>query len=386
MGLPDKSLNVLIVDDQQRMRWTIKEMLRRIGYQNFLEADDGDVALDRLRYQAVDLVLSDWRMPRMTGVDVLKFIREDDQLRSLPFVMITAEVNEDIVAEAGEYEVDAYLLKPFTLGSLEEKVNEALERRRSLTPIDTHLELGLTYLRAGQFEKALSEYQEALKINSNSPRTLLALGLVFERQGNDVRALECYEKAIKLQPKYLKGHEALAKLHQRLNRLDEAARHLKEAAAISPKNVERHFQLAQALMSTGQAQEASKVLKTVMKVAKGQYSDVARRVGEAMMTMGLAGEAEDAFKQALEANPQDIHLFNRLGIAFRKQGKFREAVENYHRALSIAPDNEALFFNLARAQLDAGDRDAALRALSKALTLKPDFEEARELASTLMAG
>ncbi|MFH1057631.1 MAG: tetratricopeptide repeat protein [Pseudomonadota bacterium] len=386
MSQPDKNLNVLIVDDQQRMRWTIKEMLRRVGYLNFLEADDGDVALDRLRYQPVDLVLSDWRMPRMTGVEVLKFIREDDQLRSLPFVMITAEVNTEIVAEAGEYEVDAYLLKPFTLATLEEKINEALERRRSLTPIDTHLELGLTYLRAGQFEKALGEYQEALKINSNSPRTLLALGAVFERQGNDVRALECYEKAIKLQPKYLKGHEALAKLHQRLNRLDQAARHLKEATSISPKNVERHFQLAQALMSSGQNQEASQVLKTVMKVAKGQYADVARRVGEAMMTIGLAGEAEAAFRQALEANPQDIHLFNRLGIAFRKQGKFKEAVENYHRALSIAPENEVLYYNLARAHLDASDRDAALRSLSKALTLKPDFEEARELASTLMAG
>lgn len=386
MNQPDKNLNILIVDDQQRMRWTIKEMLRRVGYQNFQEADDGDVALDRLRYQPVDLVLSDWRMPRMTGVEVLKFIREDDQLRSLPFVMITAEVNTEIVAEAGEYEVDAYLLKPFTLATLEEKINEALERRRSLTPIDTHLELGLTYLRAGQLEKALAEYQEALKINSNSPRTLLALGAVFERQSNDLRALECYEKAIKLQPKYLKGHEALAKLHQRLNHLDEAAKHLKEATSISPKNVERHFQLAQALMSSGQNEEASRVLKTVMKVAKGQYADVARRVGEAMMSIGMAGEAETAFRQALDANPQDIHLFNRLGIAFRKQGKFKEAVDNYHRALSIAPDNEVLYYNLARAHLDASDRDAALRTLSKALTIKPDFEEARELASTLMAG
>ncbi len=385
MPLPDKNLNVLIVDDQQRMRWTIKEMLRRVGYQNFLEADDGDVAIDKLRYQDVDIVLSDWRMPRMTGVEVLKFIREDDQLRALPFIMITAEMNEDIVAEAGEYEVDAYLLKPFTLTTLEEKINEALERRRALSPIDTHLELGQTYMRSGQLDKALVEYQEALKINNKSPRTLLALGQVFESQGNDVRALECYEGAIKIQPKYLRGHEALARLYQRLNRKEEAAVHLKQATSISPKNVERHFQLAQTLMANGQTEEAAKVLKTVMKVAKGQYSDVARRVGEAMLTLGMNDEAEDAFRQALEANPQDIHLFNRLGIAFRKQGKYREAVDNYKRALSVAPDNEVLYYNLSRAYIDAGDRKAALTALNKALKLKPGFEEARELLVTLTA-
>ena len=385
MPLPDRSLNVLIVDDQQRMRWTIKEMLRRIGYQNFLEADDGDSAIEKLRYQDVDMVLSDWRMPRLNGVEVLKFLRDDDQLRGLPFIMITGEMNEAVVAEAGEYEVDAYLLKPFTLTTLEEKINEALEKRRSLSPIDAHLDLGRAHMRAGKFDLALAEYQEALKINSKSPRTLLALGQAFEAQDNHERALECYLAAVKIQPKFLRAHEALARLYQRLDRKDEAARHLKQATAISPKNVERHFQLAQALMANGQNDEAVKVLKTVMKVAQDQSSEVARRVGEAMLTMGLNDEAEEAFRQALEVNPQDIHLFNRLGIAFRKQGKFREAVDNYRRALSIAPDNEVLYFNLSRAYIDAGDRKAALTALNKALKIKPGFEEARELLVTLTA-
>lgn len=385
MPVPDKNLTILIVDDQQRMRWTIKEMLRRMGYVNFHEADDGESAMDKLRYQPINLVLCDWRMPRVTGVEVLRFVREDENLRNLPFILVTAEMNQEIVAEAGELEVDSYLLKPFTMANLESKLNEVLAKRANLSAIDTHLELGQAYIRANQPDKALDEFQQALAINQNSPRTLLALGQIFERQGENDKAQAYLENAIKLAPKFVKAHVALANLYQKTDRAGQAAEHLKQAATISPKNVDRHFQLAQVLVASGQTDEAAKVLKTAMKVGKGQYSDVARRVGEALMAAGLAGEAEAAFQQALEATPQDINLFNRLGIAFRKQGKFQEAVANYQRALGIAPDNEALYYNLARALMEAGQMDAAKRSLGKAIQIKPDFEEARELLTGLLA-
>lgn len=380
----DHNMSILIVDDQQRMRWTIKEMLRRMGFQHFTEADDGDVAQEKLKTNVTDLVLCDWRMPRANGTDVLRTLREDDDLRHIPFIMITAEVSVEIVAEAGELEVDAYLLKPFTMTQLEEKIKEVFERRKNLNDIDTHLELGLTYVKANQLEKALGEYQEALKINAKSPRTLLAIGQVFERQGNDARAKDCYHQAIGLSPKFLKAHDALAKLYQKTNQPDEAIKHMQQAATISPKNVERHFQLGQALMSRGRTGEAQKIFKNVIKVAKGQYSDVSRRVGEAMLAAGLALQAEEAFKTALEANPQDIHLFNRLGIAFRKQGKFQEAVANYLQALSLDARNEALLYNLSRAYLEMGNAEKAQQVLAKALEINPDFQEARELMSTLV--
>ncbi len=378
-------MNILIVDDQQRMRWTIKEMLRRMGYQNFVEADDGDTAQDKLKTEAVDLVLCDWRMPRANGTEVLRFIRDDDGLRGLPCIMITAEMSEEVVAEVGELEVDAYLLKPFTMTQLEEKMREVLERRKNLNEIDTHLELGLTYAKSNQFDKALAEYQEALKINAKSPRTLLAIGQVFERQGNDARAKDCYHQAIAIAPKYLKAHEALAKLYQKTGQPEESIKHLTQAAAISPKNVERHFQLGQALIAQGRTSEAQRVFKTVMKVSKGQYSDVSRRVGEAMMAAGLALQAEEAFKQALEANPGDVHLYNRLGIAYRRQGKFQEAVANYLQALSMAPKNEGLLYNLSRAYLEMGNVEKAQQVLAKALDMNPEFQEARELMATLVA-
>ncbi len=385
MSLPSSNLSIMVVDDQPRMRWTIKEMIRRMGCQNFVEADDGDVAIELLKNHTVDLVLCDWRMPRANGVEVLRHVREDDDLRSLPFVMVTAEMGEEVVAECGELEVDGYLLKPFTLAQLEDKIKDVLARRANLSALETRLELALTYVRSNQLDKALAEYQEALKLNAKSPRTLLAIGQVFERQGNDQRARDCYRQAVGLAPKFIKAHEALAKLYQKLGQAQEAIEHLQEAAKISPKNVERHFQLANALASAGRKKEAMDSLKAVLRVSQGQYADVSRRVGEATLAMGLASEAEAAFKKALEASPDDIHLYNRLGIAFRRQGKFAEAIENYQKALSKAPKNEGLMYNLSRAYLDSGDTAQARQVLLKALEINPGFEEARELLASLSA-
>lgn len=383
MPMPKEELTILIVDEQLSMRRIIKEMLRRMGYKKFLEADDDEVALDYLRSQRVGLILCEWRMIHMAGVEVLRFVRQEEPLHNLPFIMLTTEANKDLVSLAGELDVDAYLLKPFTIVQLEDKIKAALARRLTQSSIDVHLQWGLAYLLANQINEAEASFQQAVAIDPKSPGTMLALGQAYQGQGDDQRALTYMQKALELAPKFVKAHEALARLFHKLKRPEKALRHLKEATAISPQNLERHFQLAQLLVASGQPQEAKKALNTVMKLGRGQYANMYRRVGEAMMNAGLIGEAEEAFKQALDVTSQDIHIFNRLGMAFRKQGKFQDAVANYERALGISPENEGLLYNLARAHLDAGDIAAAKRALSRAIRLNPDFKEARDLFNQL---
>jgi len=129
--MPDLQMKILTVDDFPTMRRIVKTLLRQLGYTNVSEAEDGQAALTKLKQEKFDLVLLDWNMPRMTGLELLKAIRSDDELRSLPVVMITAEGRKEDVLAAVKAGVNNFIVKPFTAGTLEEKLNKVLEKKGS---------------------------------------------------------------------------------------------------------------------------------------------------------------------------------------------------------------------------------------------------------------
>jgi len=122
-------MKVLAVDDFPTMRRIVKTLLRQLGYNNVAEAEDGQVALAKLKQEKFDLVLLDWNMPRMTGLELLKAIRADDNLQNTPVVMITAEGRKEDVLEAVKAGVNNFIVKPFTAETLEEKLNKVLEKK-----------------------------------------------------------------------------------------------------------------------------------------------------------------------------------------------------------------------------------------------------------------
>jgi two-component system chemotaxis response regulator CheY len=122
-------MKVLAVDDFPTMRRIVKTLLRQLGYNNVSEAEDGQAALTKLKQEKFDLVLLDWNMPRMTGLELLKAIRADDNLRNTPVVMITAEGRKEDVLEAVKAGVNNFIVKPFTAETLEEKLNKVLEKK-----------------------------------------------------------------------------------------------------------------------------------------------------------------------------------------------------------------------------------------------------------------
>ena len=124
----DKNMRILVVDDFATMRKVIKNLLRQTGYQNVTEAEDGVVALKELRSQKIDFVISDWNMPNMTGIELLRAVRADSELSSLPFLMVTAESLKENVVEAVKAGVSNYIVKPFTAEVLSEKIEKIIEK------------------------------------------------------------------------------------------------------------------------------------------------------------------------------------------------------------------------------------------------------------------
>lgn len=124
----DKQIKILIVDDFATMRKVIRNLLKQLGYENIVEAEDGVAALRTLRSQKIDLVVSDWNMPNMTGLELLKAVRADEELKATPFLMVTAEALQDNVIAAVKAGVNNYIVKPFTAEVLNEKIVKILEK------------------------------------------------------------------------------------------------------------------------------------------------------------------------------------------------------------------------------------------------------------------
>lgn len=119
----DRSIPILVVDDFSTMRRIVKSCLKQLGFENITEAEDGSVALSKLQSAEFKLVISDWNMPNMMGIDLLKAVRADDRLKKIPFLMVTAEAQKENIIEAAKAGVSNYIIKPFTSDSLEQKLN-----------------------------------------------------------------------------------------------------------------------------------------------------------------------------------------------------------------------------------------------------------------------
>ncbi len=124
----NKDMQILVVDDFSTMRRIVKNQLRELGFSNIREADDGSSALDVLKVTHIDFVVTDWNMPGMAGIDLLKTIRADDRLKHLPVLMVTAEAKREQIIEAAQSGVNGYVVKPFTAQSLKEKIDRIFER------------------------------------------------------------------------------------------------------------------------------------------------------------------------------------------------------------------------------------------------------------------
>lgn len=124
----NQNMKILIVDDFSTMRRIIKNLLRDLGFNNTHEADDGNTAWPMLKSGNFDFLVTDWNMPGMQGIDLLRAVRADPGLASLPVLLVTAEARRDQIVLAAEAGVNGYIVKPFTAQTLKEKLDKIFER------------------------------------------------------------------------------------------------------------------------------------------------------------------------------------------------------------------------------------------------------------------
>jgi len=123
----NNDLKFLVIDDFSTMRRIVRNLLKELGFTNVDEAEDGVVALQKLHTGSFDFVISDWNMPNMTGIELLRQMRKDPGLNHLPVLMVTAEARKENIIEAAQAGANGYIVKPFTAATLDEKLNKIFQ-------------------------------------------------------------------------------------------------------------------------------------------------------------------------------------------------------------------------------------------------------------------
>jgi len=131
------NMKILIVDDMRPIRTSMKSILERLGFTNIAEASDGLEALSLLKQEKQDLLITDWNMPNMDGISLVRMVRADEGMKHMPIVMLTAEAERDHVVEAIKVGISDYIVKPFTAGVVQRKIEAVLEKMQQAAEQDT---------------------------------------------------------------------------------------------------------------------------------------------------------------------------------------------------------------------------------------------------------
>jgi tetratricopeptide (TPR) repeat protein len=382
--MADPTLRILVVEDQSDLRRALVAMLKQIGIRTVQKVANSEEAVEFIRENPVDFILCEWDAPGISGLDFLRFIRSNSVTKFIPLVMISGrdQMDDDAYAEASDYDVDGHLTKPLSQERLELLLTKIMEKREKFRESSVHLSRAAAYADMGAMEEAEAELDSAHKMPPESPQFWVDSAELFQVMGSDEKAKNCYQQAAEVDAGYARAYEGLSDILEKEGKADEALEMLQKSVAISPRNRERQMKMAKTLLNNGDEFGA----RTALYQAFGDETDEAARSAEAaefFMESGRADLAEAEYAFALEADPNNVHYYNRMGLAFRRQKKIDDAIENYQKALKVAPNDHVLYYNMAIAQMEGSKIEPAMAALRKALTLKPDFSQAEAVLKKL---
>jgi len=382
MPLPTPAdMTFLVIDDMYDMRRTLRAMLKLIDKDaQVLEAENGRVAWELLdeETQPVHFIISDWNMPGMTGTELLHLVRSDPRFRDIPFLMITAEANMEIVAEAAENEVDAYITKPFVTVTLEKKIHQLLESARNPDPLTVHLAKARDLEEQGNIAGAIEEAKLAMAYNKRSSRPVRQLGQLYFKKGDLESAKSCFEKAIGINQLDVTSFHFLGQLHYRKGEIDTAIDYFSRAMDISPRHVNRALKFARLLLESKMLRQAERIFILVLR-HYGEDQAFRLSIAEQCLQGGLLDLAIRIFRDSLRNTPDDLKLVRLLGIALRRKRQNKEAIPLLELVAQKAPHDIELLLEIAQGHLELKKLIPAERWAVKVIRLNPGNEKAMEI-------
>ena len=372
-------MTVLIVDDMVSMCKSIHSMMRVIGYgRNVLFAYNGKEALNILQKEPIDLVLLDYNMPVMSGGEVISHIREDRNLRDLPVIMVTAQAYQDYVAEAAESVIDAYILKPFTIKVLEDKISFVIEKANNPPPMVEHLKNAMNLDDEGDIDGAIREAKLAMKAEPSSSRPICDLGY-YCYKNNDLKEAERWLlKAAEMNCLDMFAFHYLGELYLKVNDIEKAQHYFEEAMRISPRNLSRGINFGKTLVQMKMIPRAIGVFDQALELSRSTL-ELKEEIADFCIEEGASEYAAKLLESIFKEKPNRADLFFKLGKALENSGNIKKAVAYLVRASGVDKDNIEIKIHLGKDYLTLGKPIFAEKVLKKALKINPNHKAAREL-------
>ncbi len=303
-----REARVLVVEDMQAMRVLLAQTLRELGFREIDKAGDGETAWRLVQAGGPDLVVSDWNLPRLDGLELLHRVRQAPGHRHLVFIMISGEHLDRLVMRAAEEDHDAYLSKPVSAAKLSRRLELVLDRRLTQARSRRLLALGRT-------EAAVEEF---MAVAANHPRLAwpyLGLGGLLADLGRGEEAERCFSRVLELDPEAQGARLELARLQEARGQGEEARAVYRALLAQNPRYLRAHDQLAESLAAAGRPGEAAEVVQAAL---AQQGGDNAARQEQLSCLALAAGEPETAAKAlvcALKLDPGRDPAANQLRLA-----------------------------------------------------------------------
>lgn len=377
MGVPLQYLKLkcLVVDDEASMRKTVSNMLSKIGFTSIVTAENGRRALDTIKANPIDMVIADVNMPEMTGVELFKTVREDRNFDHIIFIFVTAEATRQTVARAAEDGGEGYIIKPFVMGTLEDKIAKALEKMFKPGSVETCLREFSAAMAKRDFQAAEEALGKAATLVPDAAKVVHNFGVLYLAKGDVERAIEFFKEAVNKNPMFVKSFNALGEIYENMGDLATAIKYYEMAHDISPANTERLLALSKLLNKTGEKDRAETILQDAVSDMRQDIAESAHLMGEMYLARNESDKALAMLKKAYQQNPSDTTIMGSLADVYRKIGQPKEAIELYRACLKIAPDEAQFFYSMGKTYLEMADKKSAIDALKKAWALNPHSKE-----------
>jgi len=353
--------------------------MRTIRYgKTFLYAHNGKKALRVLRKEPIELILLDYNMPEMSGAEVLSQIRQDRDLRDIPVVMITGQAYQDYVAEAAESYVDALILKPLNIKTLETKVADVVEKANNPPPVVAHLKRAMAFEDEGDLDAAIDEAKKAMELDPDSTRAIRELGYFYFKRNAFKEAEQWLLKAAEMNYLDVIAFHYLGELYLKLEDIDKAQHYFGKAMQISPRHLDRGVKFGKALVQRGMTPKAIKVFSDAIKLSEGSLE-----LQEEIADFCIENEANEYAASLLESivgnQPERTDLLFKLGKTLVDAGDAYRALTYLADAEKADNENLDIKIHLAKNYLTIDKPIWAEKALKRLLKIDPDHEEAKEL-------
>ncbi len=373
MSIPAEYLSnaILIVDDELSMRITLNNMLSRMGFKNVTIAENGKKAFEIVQARKIDVIITDINMPIMNGIELFKTIKDNKKYQDIKFIFVTAEATRQIVARAAEDGGDAYIIKPFIMATVEEKLLKILEKKYRPNQLENMMKDFDGLLTKKDYEgaeKVLLDIKEAV---GDTVKVLFNFGRLSYLKGDINKAIEYYKEAINRNPMFVKAYNAIGEAYENLGDIQNAIRYYEIAHEISPANTERLITLSKLLHKSGDSEKAASLLKDAASDLRGDVSTSEHLLGEIYLSNNENEKALETLLKAYRKNSSDVTIMKSIAEAYRKLGKAEHALDIYHKILDISPENSEVYYEMGKTFLEMGQKNKAIENIKKAWELNP---------------